>query len=274
MPSESPQPKKPVACVRCRHRKVKCDGLLPACSNCQKARVPCEESAGSEKRYIHQLETRVQELEALVGRLPPSGPSPAGPAPALSPRPLPEFAGDTPANPSSNATHTPPTPRIGPEQPLAHEVGLLSLQAANSPKYLGPSSGVAFARLIFASAPHTQGLSTAFSADLPQSQLLDVPCASSLPSIPEIHRFVAAYFDAFQHLYPFLDELHVDDIVEKCSANPHSQPADACMLFLVIAVGSRILESQLGADFASSSYLAAAASTWAYRGSRLQKQTP
>lgn len=50
--NNSPQPKKPNACVRCRHRKVKCDGLLPACSNCAKACVPCEEAAGSEKRLV------------------------------------------------------------------------------------------------------------------------------------------------------------------------------------------------------------------------------
>ncbi|KAL1643650.1 hypothetical protein SLS58_004665 [Diplodia intermedia] len=234
MPPEPP--KKPIACIRCRNRKVKCDGLLPTCSNCLKARVPCEESAGSEKRYIRELEARVRELETqLTSQVPPS-----------------------PANASVIQTHTPVTPCIGPEQPLAHEVGLLSLQAANSPKYLGPSSGVAFARLIFASAPQTQGLSTRFSADLPQSHLSQVPSASHLPSLPEIHRFVAAYFDQFQHLYPFLDEVHVDDLVENCLVDPSpATDSDMCMLFLIIAIGSRALESQLGADFASASYLAA-----------------
>ncbi|OJD35520.1 pyrimidine pathway regulatory protein 1 [Diplodia corticola] len=236
MPPEPP--KKAIACVRCRHRKVRCDGLLPACSNCLKARVPCEESAGSEKKYIHELEARIRELEARLA-------SQARPAPA--------------DDASATQAHTrPATPRIGPEQPLAHEVGLLSLQAASSPKYLGPSSGVAFARLIFASAPHAQGLSTRFATDLPQSHLSHVSSASHLPSLPEIHRFVAAYFDQFQHLYPFLDDALVDDLVEKCLAHPSpATDSDMCMLFLIIAIGSRALESQLGADFASATYLAA-----------------
>ncbi|KAF9628929.1 hypothetical protein BFW01_g10132 [Lasiodiplodia theobromae] len=249
MPPEPTPPKKPIACVRCRHRKVKCDGLLPACSNCLKARVPCEESAGSEKRYIRELEARVRELETQLTSL--RSPTDHAVAPS-QPDP-------SPGNASAIQAHTPSTPRIGPEQPLAHEVGLLSLQAANSPKYLGPSSGVAFARLIFASAPHTQGLSTHFAADLPQSHLSDISSASHLPSLPEIHRFVAAYFDQFHHLYPFLDEVYIDDLVEKCLAKPSlATDSDMCMLFLVIAIGSRAVESQLGADFASATYLAAA----------------
>lgn len=191
-------------------------------------------------RYIDELENRIRELEALLSR----------PSPAVGPSSTSAVSAQPPID------HTlPSSPRIGPEQPLAHEVGLLSLQAANSPKYLGPSSGVAFARLIFASAPHTQGLSTALSSHLPQSDESNVPCASSLPSLPEIHRFVAAYFDHFQHVYPFLDELYVDDIIEKCSADTSN--ANMSILFLVIAIGSRTLESQLGADFASPTFLAA-----------------
>lgn len=48
--------------------------------------------------------------------------------------------------------------RITRDQPLAHEVGLLSLSNASDPKYLGPSSGVPFARLIYESVPQLQGL--------------------------------------------------------------------------------------------------------------------
>ncbi|KAJ3961415.1 hypothetical protein N0V92_001912 [Colletotrichum tropicale] len=46
---------------------------------------------------------------------------------------------------------------IGPSEPLAHEVGMLSLANSKESKYLGPSSGVPFARLIFSAIPQSQG---------------------------------------------------------------------------------------------------------------------
>lgn len=183
----------------------------------------------------------------------------SGASASPAPRPPPHYPADSPADPSPHEAQTPSTPRIGPEQPLAHEVGLLSLQAANSPKYLGPSSGVAFACLIFASAPHAQGLSTQLSADLPQTQFADTACTPGLPSIPEIHRFVAAYLDHFHPLYPFVDELYIDDLVDRCSSSsPQASDSDVCMLYLIIAIGSSTLESQLGSDFASATYLVSA----------------
>lgn len=183
----------------------------------------------------------------------------SGASASPAPRPPPHYPADSPADPSPHEAQTPSAPRIGPEQPLAHEVGLLSLQAANSPKYLGPSSGLAFAHLIFASAPHTQGLSTQLSADLPQTQFTDTACAPELPSIPEIHRFVAAYLDHFHPLYPFVDELYIDDLVDRCSSSsPQASDSDVCMLYLIIAIGSSTLESQLGGDFASATYLVSA----------------
>jgi hypothetical protein len=43
-PSPSPQKKKIVtACQRCRTRKIRCDGALPACRSCVKAGVDCIE---------------------------------------------------------------------------------------------------------------------------------------------------------------------------------------------------------------------------------------
>ncbi|KAF5490936.1 Positive regulator of purine utilization [Colletotrichum fructicola] len=49
---------------------------------------------------------------------------------------------------------------IGPSEPLAHEVGMLSLANSKESKYLGPSSGVPFARLIFSAIPQSQGFTS------------------------------------------------------------------------------------------------------------------
>lgn len=67
------------ACVSCRQRKCKCDGLSP-CSNCVNHNVPCVYPELQEKRKrgkgkknskaeIHSINRRLQSLESLIGRL-------------------------------------------------------------------------------------------------------------------------------------------------------------------------------------------------------------
>ncbi|KAK7956207.1 c6 zinc finger domain containing protein [Apiospora aurea] len=59
------------ACNRCRLRKNRCDQKLPSCASCEKARVPCVGYDPITKReiprsYVFYLETRVEQLEALL----------------------------------------------------------------------------------------------------------------------------------------------------------------------------------------------------------------
>ena len=80
--------------------------------------------------------------------------------------------------------------RIGPDQPIAHDVGLLSLGSASSdPKYLGPSSGVSFARLLYAAAPQSQGLPASTSDASSRVESEPVPCAP-LPTVSQMNRFL------------------------------------------------------------------------------------
>ncbi|OAL51428.1 hypothetical protein IQ07DRAFT_679676 [Pyrenochaeta sp. DS3sAY3a] len=154
--------------------------------------------------------------------------------------------------------------RIGPEQPLAHDVGLLSLgNAGSDPKYLGPSSGVSFARLIYASAFQTQGLpaSTSPGAGGHQGAADSVPCAP-LPRAAQMHRFVDSYFEAFDHIYPFLGQDFVETLIEKKCKGSHVEQGngdlDLALLFLVAALGARNLERWLDANLRSEGYLASA----------------
>lgn len=133
--------------------------------------------------------------------------------------------GYTATSGQSEAAHAIDTPaasvsesHIGPEQPLAHNVGLLSLgNASSDPKYLGPSSGVSFARLIYAAAPQTQGLPASISPVSAQgldSSNEPVVCVP-LPRIAQMHRFVDSYLEAFNHLYPFLKREYIHDLIER-----------------------------------------------------------
>ncbi|WVN90538.1 uncharacterized protein L203_105775 [Cryptococcus depauperatus CBS 7841] len=62
------------SCTRCRSRKQKCDGKLPACSACERAKVECIgidaiSKTNISRNYLHQLEQEVESLRAQVATL-------------------------------------------------------------------------------------------------------------------------------------------------------------------------------------------------------------
>ena len=63
------------ACSRCRNAKVKCDGLLPACSACVRTgrTDECASSndqfaRGKERSYVASLESRIEKLEKQIAQ--------------------------------------------------------------------------------------------------------------------------------------------------------------------------------------------------------------
>ncbi|WVW84848.1 hypothetical protein I302_106883 [Kwoniella bestiolae CBS 10118] len=62
------------SCTRCRSRKQKCDGKLPACSACERAKVECIgfdaiSKTNISRNYLHSLEQEVTSLRAQVAAL-------------------------------------------------------------------------------------------------------------------------------------------------------------------------------------------------------------
>lgn len=252
-------------------------------------------------RYIRQLENKTRLLEDVIRKLSPTDSSRANISSEDNNQPVrrdfdertPEISiqngqygslthpasqlqqtskGSAPeisaVSPTANSPAHSISSQIGPRQPLAHDVGLLSLTNSAEPKYLGPSSGVTFARLIFAAAPQSQGLPSSH----PRHEIGNISATpvelSVLPKEEEMRYFVDAYFETWHPLYPFLHESLFQDLVtrvqshgyEIASAPPHtlSQTMDVIQLFLVIALGAKILESRLSANFSSDSYYATA----------------
>ncbi|EED14668.1 hypothetical protein TSTA_041460 [Talaromyces stipitatus ATCC 10500] len=116
--------------------------------------------------------------------------------------------------------------RITKDQPLAHEVGLFSLaNVVSVPKYLGPSSGVAFVRLIYASAPQTQGLPSrvCLQGDTGnRTAQRDIAQPVGLPSSAACQQFADSYFSTLGQLYPFILEDEFDELLgagQKSSGN-------------------------------------------------------
>ncbi|EXJ85311.1 hypothetical protein A1O3_05986, partial [Capronia epimyces CBS 606.96] len=62
------------ACARCRTRKIRCDGLWPACSSCRSVRVPCLGFDTTLDREVPRsttayLESKVSALEERIKAL-------------------------------------------------------------------------------------------------------------------------------------------------------------------------------------------------------------
>ncbi|KAL4987428.1 fungal-specific transcription factor domain-containing protein [Aspergillus falconensis] len=302
----TPHRRRALACVRCRRRKVRCDGALPACSNCAKAGEECfegREASAVSRTRLHYLENRVRELEEARYRDPPP-PPPLSEHPEdgrsslalhdqTASQPLPSFAHalihqtTAPLGGDANlgSSHTPASAaessavsvssQITRNQPLAHEVGLISLSNTTDPKYLGPSSGVTFARLIYESAPQSQGLPLSFVRGQEQhfqSQISGHAAANQaaleasvadvhpipLPSPAECQQYADAFFDATP-FYPFISQDVFYMLLTQVEAFNETSKWNGCVsirlaaaqLLLILSLGAQYLETRLGANYGS-----------------------
>lgn len=86
---------------------------------------------------------------------------------------------------------------------------------------------------------------------------------SDLPKEDEMRYFIDAYFETWHPLYPFMHEEMFQELLgsvpsyshhEEASGNQsHQRSMDLSQLFLVLALGSKVLESRFSTDFNSDS---------------------
>ena len=162
------------ACNRCRIRKNRCDQNLPACSSCEKAGVKCVGFDPITKReiprtYVYYLESRVSYLEELLDgqgiAYEPSTDFDLGSKPvsdsastvgALSPKLDREhLIKRERSHPTATASD------VGGDWDSKHEendklnklvsnIGMVSVEGASDPRFLGSTSGISFARVVAA----------------------------------------------------------------------------------------------------------------------------
>ena len=153
------------ACNRCRVRKNRCDQNLPACSPCEKVGVKCTGFDPITKReiprtYVYYLESRVNYLEGLLASY---GIGFGAPqefdlgAKTVDDHP-PSHSSSIASNRSSRDSHTSYT-KNGAEykqneseklDKLVSNIGMVSVQGTSDPRFLGSTSGISFARVVFA----------------------------------------------------------------------------------------------------------------------------
>jgi hypothetical protein len=189
-------------------------------------------------------------------------------SPGVSPRYLQPMSPFTfsEAGPSRAPSPGSTSPLQKPQDTFSHEISLLSLSASEEPKYLGPSSGVNFSRMVFkdikdadfqpndAALESRHGLSGLEAKPIP------------LPSREQCIVFTKAYFDAIQLQYPFLYKPTFEACLDAVYRSEDSAlpsdftPATArFQVFIVLSIGAHILSTRPGHSWwDSEGYFAAA----------------
>ena len=284
------------ACNRCRLRKNRCDQNLPACSSCEKAGVKCVGFDPITKReiprtYVFYLESRVMYLESLLTQnriqYAPSQEFDRGAKPLLE-----QSAGSgSTADPTAATEHS-VTSHGGPARgqssdpsrgeweqkqdeaeklnKLVSNIGMVSVQGASDPRYLGSTSGISFARIVFAAVKSSVSGASAekggFRAGRSESTAPAAINESSMrdsffglhtkPNIKEAPfpnkklglRLVNLYFE---YANPQIPVLHRGDFMllfdrAYASKDRRRSPRELYMLNIVFAIGAGIILDDLG----------------------------
>ncbi|KAH7303447.1 fungal-specific transcription factor domain-containing protein [Stachybotrys elegans] len=145
-------------------------------------------------------------------------------------------------NPSKEpATHRPNQPQHV-TNTRSHEIGLLSLNGSQDPRYIGPSSGYFLARVMLSSRKQGDSWRAKLSNPVPHSSTIELVEALQgpmpLPPYSQAVILCEQYFETINPQYPilhrptFMQKLHI--VLE----NPQPDAEDAFQVFMVFALGS------------------------------------
>ena len=278
------------ACHRCRLRKNRCDHRLPACTACQKAQVRCVGYDPITKReiprsYVYHLESRLTYLESLLA----AHKIPVKPPDAYDPDGRPDDG--APHSPSEG--RPPPPPGEAQQDPspseireqksrddaekldkLVSNIGLVSVHGASDPRYLGSTSGISFARVVFAAVKSSVSTNNSERGGVRPSRPLPGgvnPTSSSMrDSFFGLHRkptikpapfpdralglkLVNLYFEHANPQIPILHRGEFRELLDRVYASePRSRtPRELYMLNIVFAIGAGIILGSSDADVSS-----------------------
>ena len=275
------------ACNRCRQRKNRCDQNLPACSSCEKAGVKCVGFDPITKReiprtYVYYLEKRVAYLESLLSeheiKYALSQDFDLGAKNAIHEQPNSSNENTERSIASSNATSR-ETEGAGPLREdwdqkqdeadklnkLVSNIGMVSVKGASDPRYLGSTSGISFARVVFAAVKSSvsSAASDRGGNRLNKSKLAEPISANStsmrdsffgLHTRPTIKQapfpdkllglsLVELYFEHANPQIPILHRGEFMTLFERAYASKDRRrsPRELYMLNIVFAIGAGII---------------------------------
>ncbi|KAK4995424.1 hypothetical protein LTR66_004748 [Elasticomyces elasticus] len=275
------------ACNRCRVRKNRCDQKLPACSSCERANTKCVGFDPVSKReiprsYVYYLECRLSHLEATLHdhgiAFPPADDLAANfnlkPASDVAPQYSSRDVRAGAQRPGSHNGPLDPQLKLDPAlregndraklDKLVSNIGMVSVQGASDPRYLGSTSGISFARVVFAAVKSSVSSNSSERAGVRPSKPLPHNTATGVKSMrdsffglqikptikpapfPEKElgtKLVSLYFE---HANPQIPTLHRGEFMNMfdrvyASHDKKRTARELYMLNIVFAIGSGII---------------------------------
>ncbi|KAL2069801.1 hypothetical protein VTL71DRAFT_14480 [Oculimacula yallundae] len=258
------------ACLRCQKRKIKCDGNSP-CLSCRRASAACLSGVKQNdkycKAYVASLYARVRWLENMLRS--------NNPGIDLSGGPLiiqetdfhngdhhSDIEGDEFSDTARSSV--PASAGVIPPERLAHEIGLVSVTAGQDLRYIGPSSGYSFTKLLFASigrrsaTQRQSGVNRAPSALAGETfRVNPAPLPASLENAVQLSQ---AYWDNIHCQYPFLHQPTHRKLMSHVFSTDNPSPVAAFQVYMVLAVSTTILSRWLKLPLSAEGYCATAMS--------------
>ncbi|KAJ5756480.1 hypothetical protein N7533_006023 [Penicillium manginii] len=291
------------ACNRCRLRKNRCDQRLPRCQSCEKAGVRCVGYDPITKReiprsYVYFLETRVAYLEKQLAEhqiefkkavafdeeeavKTETEPDVAQPSSTLDGNAIDISEKTQWKNPALKEENDRSEQRADVEQTaegardpanednwrlhnLVSNIGMVSVQGTSDPRYLGSTSGISFARVVFAAVRTAGGPGGTMRDSFFGLQTKPMMKRASFPDRELAERLIDLYFE---HANPQMPILHRPEFMELLDRTyqleeKNRSPRALYILNIVFAIGAGIIfddkpqssdeESRAGRDRASS----------------------
>lgn len=137
----------------------------------------------------------------------------------------------------------------GQPETLAHEIGLVSVSGGQDLRYVGPSSGYSFAKLLFASIGRRNV--TRRQAGCPKpvqtlaSEAFQVPPAQLPSSLEHAVQLSKAYWDTIHCQYPILHQPTHTKLIEHVYSSETLSPVIAFQVYMVLAISATILSRRL-----------------------------
>ncbi|KAG2188954.1 hypothetical protein INT44_004096 [Umbelopsis vinacea] len=259
------------ACDLCRRKKIKCDGTIPICGNCQAFNLNCGYKdttkklkciqRGPPKGYIEAIENRLHRMETLLGTLA-QGDDPRSQAliaelnapletihgELIRTRPMrrqlneddPESSPDTPSLSLTDLPHS--VQEL--DSPLTVDqvndsLGNLTIDDGGQMRYLGKSSGFYMlqnSRLFHHGAFHF-GARLVKRHPAKNGSQLEILNPLEMPPPDLAQHLIDLYFKYF---YPTLPILHKKSFMEKLNSEDEDNKPSPLLLNAIFAIASRI----------------------------------
>ncbi len=148
---------------------------------------------------------------------------------------------------------------------LSHEIGLVSVTAGQDLRYVGPSSGYSFAKLVLSSARRRQQNGDTRAQSFQPTSLLDktsfqIPPAKMPPSSEQCIQLSAAYWENVHFQYPFLHQPTHMRLIQHMYDTAAPIPVAAFQVCMVLAISATILARRLKVPLSAEGYYVAAMS--------------